>query len=240
MTNISKLTAEAIGTFALCFVGAGAICIAKMNAAGYAGLIGVAAAHGLILSIAISATMNVSGGHLNPAVTFGMLITKRINLIDAIQYIIAQCAGGVAAGMLVLFIFKGMVTPEGISVLKSYGIGTPHFDPDVIVAPTAALVEILMTFLLVFAVFGTAADPRAPKIGGWGIGLTLTACIFVGGPLTGAALNPARCFGTGVVAALSENLPEFWSQQWVYWVGPIAGGAIAAMIYDKLIMEKKS
>lgn len=239
MTNISKFMAELIGTFALCFVGAGAICIATMQDAGYAGLIGVAAAHGLILSIGVSAAMNVSGGHLNPAVTFAMLVTRRINIADAIQYVIAQCLGGVAAGMLILFIFKGMQTPGGVQVLEACSIGTPKFDAGMISAPTAALVEIAMTFLLIYAVFGTAVDPRAPKIGGWGIGLTVGACIFLGGPLTGAALNPARCFGTGIVAALSQNHADFWAQQWVYWVGPLAGGAIAGMIYHNLILDKK-
>lgn len=240
MTNISKFMAEAIGTFALCFIGAGAICITTMQGAGYEGLIGVAAAHGLILSIGVSATMNISGGHLNPAVTFAMLITKRINIVDAIQYIIAQCVGGVIAGMLILFIFRGMEAPNGELVVHACQLGTPNFKSSVIEAAPAALVEIMMTFLLVFAVFGTAVDPRAPKIGGWGIGLTVGACIFLGGPLTGAALNPARCFGTGVVAALSDNFELFWSQQWVYWVGPIAGGAISAMIYQNLILDKKS
>lgn len=240
MANISKFMAEAIGTFALCFVGAGAICIATMQGAGYAGLIGVAAAHGLILSIGVSATMNVSGGHLNPAVTVAMLITKRISPADAVQYIVAQLAGGVVAGVLILSIFKGMMTPDQKSVLLACGLGTPAFDEATITAPRATLVEIMMTFLLVFAVFGTAVDPRAPKIGGWGIGLTLGACVFLGGPLTGAALNPARCFGTGFVAALSGNLDKFWSQHWVYWVGPIAGAAIAAIIYDKMILDRKA
>ncbi|MBK8267608.1 MAG: aquaporin [Planctomycetes bacterium] len=240
MTNVSKLMAEAIGTFALCFVGAGAICIATLKGAGYEGLIGVAAAHGLILSIGVSAAMNICGGHPNPAVTFAMLIAKRINIVDAVQYIIAQCAGGVVAGFLIWFIFNGMVLANGESVLHACQLGTPNFNPETLNAPHAAVVEILMTFLLVFAVFGTAVDPRAPKIGGWGIGLTLAACIFLGGPLTGAALNPARCFGTGIVAAMTNNLELFWSQQWVYWVGPIAGGAIAAMIYQNLILDKKS
>ncbi len=239
MFSISKLTAEAVGTFALCFVGAGAICMATHEGAGYAGLIGVAAAHGLILSIGVSAAMNVSGGHLNPAVTCALLVTKRIDFLSAVQYIIAQLVGGVIAGVFVYFIFNGMSTASGQPVVEAAALGTPNFNEDKLSAPVAAIIEILMTFLLIYAVFGTAVDPRAPKIGGWGIGLTVAACIFVGGPLTGAALNPARCFGTGVVAALTGNLDTFWAQQWVYWAGPIAGGVIAGMLYEKLIMEKK-
>ena len=104
----------------------------------------------------------------------------------------------------------------------------------------AILVEAALTFLLLFAVFGTAVDPRAPKIGGFGIGLTVGVDILLGGPITGAAMNPARTFGTGIVAFLSGNLPTFWSQHVVYWAGPVIGAVTAALIYDRFIMEKKA
>jgi len=240
MPNIGKLVAEAIGTFILCFLGAGAICLATLKGAGYEGLLGIAIAHGIALSVAVSATMNVSGGHVNPAVTVGMLVTGRIKLPEAIAYIISQCVGGVIAGALVLMIFKGMLTPEGRSVVEAAGLGTPNYDPKTISMGLAILIEALLTFLLVFAVFGTAVDPRAPRIGGFGIGLTICADILVGGPLTGAAMNPARTFGPGLVAALSGNLPQFWSQHAVYWIGPILGAIAAAVIYDSMLMEKKA
>jgi glycerol uptake facilitator-like aquaporin len=102
----------------------------------------------------------------------------------------------------------------------------------------AIMIEASLTFLLLFSIFGTAVDPRAPKIGGFGIGLTICADILLGGPLTGAAMNPSRTFGPGIVAALSGNLPVFWGQQLVYWVGPILGAVVAALIYDNLIMDK--
>ncbi len=239
MTNAGKLTAEALGTFALCFIGAGAICMTtKMGASG-PGLLGVAIAHGIALSIAVSATMNVSGGHVNPAVTMAMLVTGRISFVDAIGYIVAQCTGATIAGFLVLTIFKGMSTPDGQSVVTAAGLGTPAYNAATMGMGTAILIEAALTFLLLFAVFGTAADPRAPKIGGFGIGLTICADILVGGPLTGAAMNPARTFGPGIVAFLTGNLPEFWSQHMVYWVGPILGAVIAALIYDNLVMAKK-
>ncbi len=247
MSQASKYVAEAIGTFALCFVGAGAICTATWK--GYLGgadLVGIALAHGLILSIGISATMNVSGGHLNPAVTAAMLVTRRISIGDAIGYVASQLIGGVAAGALLFLIYDGLMTEAvpglsgsgGASVISSAALGTPTFTK--ISATTAALVEVFTTFLLVFAVFGTAADPRAHKIGGFGIGMTLCACIFLAGPLTGAALNPARYFGTGIVAAVKGGMTTFWSQQWVYWVGPIAGGVLAGLIYDNLLMDKSA
>lgn len=240
MSTPAKLTAEALGTFALCFIGAGAICMTtKMGATG-AGLLGVAIAHGIILSIAVSATMNVSGGHVNPAVTVAMLVTGRISFADAIGYIIAQCAGATVAGFLVLTIFKGMSAPDGTSVIAAAKLGTPNFDPNSISTGTAILVEAILTFLLIFSIFGTAVDPRAPKIGGFGIGLTICADILVGGPLTGAAMNPARTFGPGLVAAMNGCLDSFWKQHMVYWVGPIIGAVVAGLIYDNLIMDKKA
>ncbi|MCZ6817551.1 MAG: aquaporin [Planctomycetota bacterium] len=239
MSNIAKEVAEAIGTFALCFVGGGAICIATMQGAGYAGLLGVAMAHGLVLSVAVSATMNISGAHLNPAVTIAMLATKRIDGGGAVRYILAQLIGGTIAGALLLAMFQGVTTTGGDEVVQAAKLGTPHFEAP-ITAGRAILIEVPLTFLLVFAIFGTAVDPRAPKIGGFGIGLAVAADILIGGPLTGAAMNPARTFGTGIVAALSGNLDVFWKQHYVYWIGPIVGALLAAFTYDKLIMEKRA
>ncbi len=239
MKNIDKLVAEALGTFMLCFVGAGAICLVTAQGAGYGGLLGIAMAHGLALSVAVSATMNISGAHLNPAVTFAMLLTKRIGLPEAIGYVVAQLAAATVAGGLVLAVFKGMTTAEGTSVVSAAGLGTPIYG-DSLTIGRAIFIEACLTFLLVFAIFGTAVDPRAPKIGGFGIGLAIAADILVGGPLTGAAMNPARTFGPGIVAFVSGNLPEFWAQHMVYWVGPIIGASLAALIYDAFIMPKKA
>lgn len=240
MNQLSKLVAEAVGTFILCFLGAGAICLATMKGAGYEGLLGVAVAHGIALSVAVSATMNISGGHVNPAVTIAMLVTKRINVSGAISYIVAQCIGATIAGILVLAIFKGMTTEAGASVVENCFLGTPAYNSETMSAGKAILIEACLTFLLLTAVFYTAVDPRAPKIGGFGIGLTICADILVGGPLTGAAMNPARTFGPGLVAAMSGNFAEFWGQHMVYWVGPIIGAVVAALIYDGFIMQKKS
>lgn len=239
MNNLAKLTAEATGTFALCFIGAGVICLTTYK--GFAtgvDLLAIAIAHGIALSVAVSATMNISGGHVNPAVTFAMLVTGRISLSDAIAYIIAQLIGATIAGALVLMIFKGMMVGDQQVVLAA-GLGTPTY-ADPITVGKAILIEACLTFLLLIAVFGTAVDPRAPKIGGFGIGLTICADILVGGPLTGASMNPARTFGPGLVAAMSGNLDVFWSQQMVYWVGPIVGAVVAAFVYDGLLKQKKA
>jgi MIP family channel proteins len=243
MARMSKNTracvAEAIGAFILSFIGAGAICMDAKMGHGGPGLLGIAIAHGLALSIAVSATMNVSGGHVNPAVTVAMLVTRRVNGSTAISYIISQLIGATVAGFLVSFIFAGM-TVGAVEVAAAAKLGTPNFDPSVVSMGKAILIEAFLTFLLVFAIFGTAVDPRAPKIGGFGIGLTIACDILVGGPLTGAAMNPSRTFGPGLVANLGGYLPEFWRQQPVYWIGPCVGAVLAAFIYDAFIMEKKS
>lgn len=239
MTHLGKAcVAEAIGAGMLSFIGAGVICMnTQMGEAG-AGLLGIAIAHGLALSIAVSATMNVSGGHVNPAVTIAMLFTGRISLPHAIAYIVAQCVGATIAGFLVYTIFKGMMVGD-VSVVKAAGLGTPQYGGHVSMG-LAILIEACMTFLLIFAIFGTAVDARAPKIGGFGIGLTIAADILLGGPLTGAAMNPSRTFGPGIVAFFTGNLDVFPGQHVVYWVGPVAGALIAAWTYDLFVMEKKA
>lgn len=240
MSSISKVMAELLGAFLLSFIGAGAICLTAFHGDDKAAcLLGVAVAHGLILSIGVSATMNVSGGHLNPAVTVCMLVTKRIGISDAIQYIIAQLIGATIAGALVYVAFKDMNNAHGESVVKLVSLGTPTFDENVITTGKAIFFEAMMTFVLVIAIFGTAVDPRAPKIGGFGIGLAIAADILFGGPITGASMNPSRTFGPGIVASMTGNLPQFAAQQVVYWVGPIAGAILAALLYDGFIMEKK-
>lgn len=237
MSKLGKAcVAESLGTFALCFIGAGVICMNAQMGHGGPGLLGIAMAHGLILSIAVSATMNVSGGHLNPAVTCTMLLTGRITGGTAFRYILSQLIGATIAGVVVLLIFQGMKTGD-MSVTRVAGLGTPAYNPTVLSMGGAVLLEMVLTFLLLFAVFGTAVDARAPKIGGFGIGLTIAADILLGGPLTGAAMNPARTFGPGIVAWLNGDLPLFWSQQLVYWLGPILGGCLCGVVYDKLILE---
>lgn len=258
--KLSALAAEAIATFMLCFIGGGAICADALLSGQGSGLLGIAIAHGLALAIAVSATMNISGGHVNPAVTIAMLVTGRIKPVAAIAYIVAQCLGGMVGGLLLyVVLFTNLSAVHGgDDVISKAWNGTPHYDVmqlgEDLSRPTTApvverqaeaggraalravIIEAALTFLLVFAVFGTAVDPRHPNIGGFGIGLTIAADILVGGPLTGAAMNPARVFGTGWIM----NSPEFWSQHWVYWVGPIAGAIVAAAVYELLIMPKKT
>jgi MIP family channel proteins len=213
--------AELVGTFVFFFIGAGSI-VTDSYTHGAVGLVGIALAHGLILSIMISAFGPISGGHFNPAVTIGAWVAGKADRTTVMNYIIAQLLGACMAGFLLRAIF-----PE--AAWQPVHLGTPALA--VGVSPLVALMlEATLTFFLMLAVLGTAMDKAAPKIGGFGIGLTVMVDILVGGPLTGAAMNPARVFGPGLAAG-------FWEYHWVYWVGPIAGASLASWLYTRFISE---
>jgi aquaporin Z len=219
--NGKALVAEFIGTFALIFVGVGAIA-ANQITNGSLGLVGIALAHGLTIAVMVSATGAISGGHLNPAVTFGALLGRKITLVNAIGYIIAQCLAAIAGA----FMIQQAMPAEA---LQAVNMGTPALGTGI--SSTLGLVmEIVLTFFLVFVVFGTAIDKRAPKVGGLFIGLTITLDILVGGPISGAAMNPARHLGP---ALLGGGLQDIW----LYWMGPLIGGGLAALVYY-YILEK--
>jgi aquaporin TIP len=222
----AALVAEFIGSFALTFVGIMAI---KFAGDGNGGLLTVALAHGLILSVVVSATMHTSGGHLNPAVTFAFLLTGKIKPVAAVGYIVIQLLGGVVAALAVYVIFGGGTQAAGIV----FG-GTPRVSPNI--SPMIALLcEIIATFFLTFVIWGTAADPRARNIGGFGIGLVVAADILAIGPLTGASMNPQRSFGPTLIGAMAENGAVLWNHHWVYWVGPIIGAVLAALLYHLVL-----
>jgi len=214
MGKLRPCVAEAIGTFALIFVGIGAI-----KAAG-SDLLAVALAHGLTIAVFVSATGHISGGHLNPAVTFGALVGGKIKPADALFYWISQLAGAYLAGLACLAIFNRDVVVTGTPQLASVS------------ATQGVVIEAILTFFLVFVVYGTAIDARGPKIGGLAIGLTVTLDILFGGPLTGAAMNPARVFGPALAA-------NFWTGHAVYWIGPLVGGAVAGALYKTLFLSQR-
>ncbi len=213
MNKLSKCIAEAIGTFTLIFIGIGAI---------YAnpGLLGVAIAHGLAIAVMVSATAGISGGHLNPAVTLGLLVGGKIDFKDSLMYWASQLAGATIAAFVCLALFNRDIVIAG----------TPQLGADV--HPMAGIViEAIVTFFLVFVVYGTAVDPRGPKIGGLAIGFTITMGILFAGPLTGGAINPARVFGPAL--AVSN-----WTNHYVYWIGPMIGGALAGFTYKTFLLGK--
>jgi len=237
MMHTRSYACELIGTFALTFIGAGAILVTTWT--GMPGLLIVAVAHGVVLSIAVSGTMNISGGHINPAVTLAMLATRRIKPGPAVGYIVSQVAGATIAGLLLVLIFNGLPVEGGVmtgkAAVSACMLGTPNF-AEAVGSRTAVLVEILLTFLLMFAIMSTAVDKRAPNVGGFGIGLTVMVDILMGGPITGAAMNPARTIGTLIGGGQATS--SLWSQHWVYWVGPVFGALLAAVIYDTLILDR--
>jgi MIP family channel proteins len=212
--------AEFIGIFGLVFIGGGSIMSAAQQ--NINPLVPAAIAHGVILALMVSATMRISG-HLNPAVTIGFLVTRRIEPMMAVIYIIAQLLGAIAAAYALKAIF-----PAAVAEATHLGGQSVAGDLNTL---QAIFCEAIATFFLVFMVFGTAVDPHGPKVGGFAIGLTLTADILAIGTRTGGSMNPGRSFGPAVVSGLYEG-------QIVYWVGPILGGIAAALLYDGLFLRR--
>ena len=219
---------EAVGTFFLTFIGAGSIVAFQYQLGstsnGYPGLITIALAHGITLALVVSAAMNISGGHINPAVTIGLLVARKISLANAAAYVVFQVIGAVVGGFMLLAVFPSAAG-------NAVNWGTPSLSKDTSVG-AGILLEAIMTFLLVYVVFGTAVDSRAPKIGGLAIGLAIAADIMTGGPFTGAAMNPARAIGPAIAAG-------FYTNWYVYWIGPVLGAIIAALIYQYGIIGRR-
>jgi len=213
--TVRPVLAELIGTFAFIFVGAGAV-VANGATNGGLGLLGIALAHGIALSVFVSATMNVSGGYLNPAVSLGLWAAGKLTARKAGLFVAAQLVAAVLAAACLRWLMPAVPA-------DTVGLGVPRLAPSVTMNTGIAL-EAVLTFLLLVAVFWTAVAPSAPKIGGFGIGLTAACGIFVAGPLTGAAMNPARAFGPAVVSGI-------WRAHAAYWIGPIVGAVAAAVLW---------
>src|SRR5690349_15930459 len=212
---LRKALAELVGVFVFFFIGIGAI-VANPNAVPGSGLLIVAAAHGLALAIMISGLGAISGGHFNPAVTFGLFVGRQVDLRTLVVYWAAQLIGGILAALAIVAVF-----PK--SAWNPSHVGLPVLSAGTSVGTGIAL-EAILTFFLVLAVFGTAVDPRHPPIGGFGVGLTVFIDILVGGNITGASMNPARTFGPALVS-------NTWTDHAVYWIGPLIGGAVAGALY---------
>ena len=217
-----RAAAEFVGTFAFVFIGVGAVAGGALT--GETSLLPVALAHGLTFAIMVSAVGHISGGHLNPAITLAFLVTRRLSLLVGALYLVAQFAAAAAAVLMIKWLFPG-TSAEGT------GYGAPAIDPG-ISAGEALVFEALLTFFLVWVVFASAADIRGTfkAIAGLAIGLTITVDILVAGPLTGAMMNPARAFGPQIV---DTNFDDFW----VWYAGPILGGAIAGLLYELLYLR---
>jgi len=217
-----QAVAEAIGTFALIFVG-----VLSISASGIVGATGVATlasiglAHGLTIAVMVAALGAISGGHFNPAVTVGFVVTGRMRAGTGLIYWVAQIAGASAAGLLLAALFGADPVATGTPDLGArVGFGA------------GVVVEAVATFLLVLVVFGTAVDRRAPAgVYPLAIGLTLALAIMAVGPLTGGSLNPARTFGPALASG-------HWQNHLVYWIGPLIGGALAGLVEHGYLMER--
>ncbi len=225
-----KLLAEFVGTFTLIFIGAGSIVAAGTAIPGAAepgaGLITIALAHGLAIGTMVSAVGHISGGHFNPAVTVGAWVTRRIGHADAVAYIATQLIGGMAGAA----VLRLVVPPDRWGPAA---LGATLVAPGLSDAQAIAL-EAVLTFFLVWVVFATALDPEGAfgKVAGLAIGFVIAMDIMMGGPFTGASMNPARSFGPAVTAGVYQGL-------WVYFIGPVIGGTLAALTYDLAILRRR-
>ena len=217
------LLAEAIGTFALIFIGVLAVTAGSLGGKpeGTVSLATIALAHGLTIAVMVAAMGAVSGGHFNPAITLGFMITGRMPAPAGLLYWLAQLLGALLAGFLVRALFGAATVAAGTPDVAA-GIG----------AGAAMVLEGVGTFFLVLVVFGTAVDGRAPKsVFPFAIGLTITLDIMAIGPMTGGAVNPARALGPALAAG-------HWSHQLVYWIGPLIGGALGALVANYALIER--
>lgn len=227
MNAYKKYLAEFVGTFALVFIAAGSVCAdfyLRQSGGEGLGLLGTSIAYGVVVIAIIYATSYVSGSHVNPAVTISFWITKRMDPNTAIMYIISQVAGATLAGLALKVLFP--------DALKTVYLGTNILAPGVSVA-RGILMEFIITFLLIFTIYGTLVDKRASAgFAGVAIGLVILFGSMIGGTISGGAMNPARVFGTAIASGQ-------FTHHYVWWIGPILGGIVAGFVYDKLFADSR-
>lgn len=217
--------AEFIATLLFIFLGAGTVVVTGgllKDGLTSARLVAIALAHGLTIALLVSATAKISGGHINPAVTFGAWITGKIDLAKAIMYVVAQLVGAVVGAWLL----KAVIPAAAQGNLGAHGLGAG------VTAGGGLVAEIVLTFALVFVVFATAMDPKGlGHLAPAAIGLTVLVDHLFGVPVTGASMNPARSFGPALMAGA-------WDNHWIFWVGPLIGGGLAALVYEFLFLRR--
>ncbi len=225
-----KLLAEFLGTYMFVFLGAGSAVgayAAFQNTNPAVALLIASLGNGIALGVSISTTMGISGGALNPAVVIGLLTGQKFPAKDVVQYIVAEVFGAIVAAFSLV-----AIVPMTIGNAVGWGAPPSTLPPNFGIA-AAIVLEAIMTFFLVFVVYGTIVDGRGPKLGGLAVGLIVAMDVFIGGPLTGAAMNPARATGPMIVAAIFT--PNYAiTNLYIYWVGPIIGGILAGIAYRAL------
>ena len=216
-TTGRRAVAEFIGAFTLIFIGGGAGIVSGND------IVAVALANGLAIGIMVTNLGHISGAHFNPAITLGFLATRRITVRLAVVYWVAQLAGATVAAAGLRWLLHKPAFLDAVPQVARIDAGR------------GVVLEMVMTFFLVWAVFATAVDPRGAfkAVAGLAIGLTITIDVLMGGPLTGAAMNPARAFGPELVG-------NSWRDGWIYWVGPAVGGLVAALAYEYLYLRPRA
>lgn len=224
LASFKAYIAEFISTLLFVFAGVGSVIaynkLTDNAALSPAGLVAVAICHAFALFVAVAIGANISGGHVNPAVTFGLALGGQITILTGIFYWIAQLLGAVAASFLLTAATGGLTTPIH-SVAKGVGV------------LEAVVMEIIITFALVYTVYATAVDPKKGSLGTIApiaIGFIVGANILAAGAFSGGSMNPARSFGPAVA---SGNFQDHW----VYWVGPLIGGGLAGLIYGNVFIN---
>ena len=216
--------AEFIGTFTLIFIAGGAGISVGVFAPNASWLVAVALANGLAIGIMVSNLGHISGGHFNPAITLGFLTTRRIAPAMAGVYWGAQLLGASVAAFVLRFLTSQLAVQKGATPMPSAGTTDAK----------AVVIELILTFFLVWTVWAMAVDERGAfkAVAGLGIGLMITAGVLMGGRYTGGAMNPARAFGP-------ELAGKVWTGWWIYWIGPIVGAILASWLYESLYLSSQ-
>lgn len=221
MQNIKKYIAEFIGTFVLVLFACGTAAVVGCSAENGTGYLLTALAFGLVIVAMAYSIGNVSGCHINPAVSIAMLVSGKLSIVDFIGYIVAQFAGA-TAGAAVLMALVGKESGLGANALYNDSIGLSF------------LVEVILTFVFVIAILGVTSKIENSSVAGIVIGLTLTLVHILGISFTGTSVNPARSFGPAILLG-----GDALSCVWVFIAAPLVGGVLAALVYKFLAAEKK-
>ena len=220
--------AEFIATLLFVFLGAGSVVVSGMLIDAdltAARLILIALAHGFAIALLAYATAHISGGHINPAVTFAAVLTRKISMTRGSMFVAAQIVGGVIGALLVAGVVSGAIDGN----LGAHALGSE------VSVGQGLLMEIIISFALVFVIFATAIDPKAAagNLAPLAIGLTVLVTHLLAVPITGASMNPARSFGPALVSGA-------WSDHWIYWLGPLIGAAIAGLVYRYVFVNRRA
>ena len=233
---MKKYIAEFIGTFVLVFFACGTAAVVGCTAEGNAAYLLTALAFGLVIVAMAYSIGNISGCHINPAVSIAMLASGKMNLKDFVGYIVAQFAGAIAGAAALL----GVLGPdnvydkvaEGAETVKGLGLGCNGLFNNNVGA--SLIIEVILTFVFVLAILGVTSKPEYSKVAGLVIGLSLTLVHILGIYFTGTSVNPARSFGPAIFMG-----GDALANVWVFLLAPMVGGVLAALCWKYLSAEAK-